>query len=125
MYTIYLFFFFSSRRRHTRSTRDWSSDVCSSDLALAKQLLRELGTEVLSHVVSVGHVRLERAVTWKEIQIVCANLDSPLRCVDAATEERMKAEVDFALRNGDTVGGVFEVVAHNVVPGLGTRARWA
>src|SRR5437867_1469207 len=104
------------------SARETAARVAAG--ALAKQLLREFGTEVLSHVVSVGHVRLERAATWKEIQIVCANLDSPLRCVDAATEERMKAEVDFALRNGDTVGGVFEVVAHNVVPGLGTHANW-
>jgi len=104
------------------SARETAARVAAG--ALAKQLLREFGTEVMSHVVSVGHVRLERAATWKEIQIVCANLDSPLRCVDAATEERMKAEVDFALRNGDTVGGVFEVVAHNVVPGLGTHAQW-
>jgi chorismate synthase len=92
--------------------------------ALSKLLLREFGCEVLSHVISVGHVRLERVAKWSEIQAVCANLDSPLRCVDTAVEERMKQEVDQVLRAGDTVGGIFEVVAHNVPPGLGTHAEW-
>jgi chorismate synthase len=79
---------------------------------------------VLSHVVAVGKARLERAVTWSEIEAVCANLDSPLRCVDASTEARMKAEVDLVHRAGDTVGGIFEVVAHNVITGLGSHAQW-
>ena len=92
--------------------------------SLAKLLLREFGCEVLSHVIAVGHARLERAASWSEIEKVCANLDSPLRCVDAAVEERMKQEVDHVLRAGDTVGGIFEVVAHNVPPGLGTHAEW-
>src|SRR6202049_4773129 len=80
--------------------------------SLAKLLLREFGCEILSHVVGVGHVRLERQADWKEIQAVCANLDSPLRCVDAETETRMKQEVDRVLRAGDSVGGIFEVVRH-------------
>lgn len=92
--------------------------------ALAKLLLREFGTEVLSHVVAVGKVRLEHAATWEEIRAVCGNLESPLRCADSALEERMKAEVDRVLRAGDSVGGIFEVVAHNVVPGLGSHAHW-
>jgi len=75
-------------------------------------------------VVGVGHAQLERAATWAEIEAVCANLDSPLRCVDAQTEARMKLEVDTVLRAGDTVGGVFEVVAHGVPPGLGSHAQW-
>ena len=92
--------------------------------ALAKLLLRAFGTEMLSHVIAVGKVALGREATWEEIQAVCANLDSPLRCVDAATEVRMKEEVDRMLRAGDSVGGIFEVVAHNVVPGLGSHAQW-
>ena len=47
-----------------------------------------------------------------------------LGCVDAAVEERMKAVVDEAYRTGDTVGGVFEVVAHDVPPGLGSHITW-
>jgi chorismate synthase len=104
------------------SARETAARVAAG--ALAKLLLREFGCEVLSHVVAVGHARLDRAATWNEIEKVCANLDSPLRCVDSATEERMKQEVDYVLRAGDTVGGIFEVVAHNVPPGLGSHAEW-
>jgi len=92
--------------------------------SLAKLLLGEFGIRVLSHVVAVGAARLDRQAGWEEIEAVCANLDSPLRCVDPATEARMKAVVDDALRAGDTAGGIFEVVAHGVPPGLGTHAQW-
>ena len=92
--------------------------------ALAKLLLAEFGVRVLSHVVRVGPVALAREARWEEIEAVCANLESPLRCVDSAVEEQMKAAVDRALREGDSVGGVFEVVARGVPPGLGTHAQW-
>jgi chorismate synthase len=92
--------------------------------SLAKLLLREFGIEALSHTIAVGHAKMERAATWEEITAVCANLESPLRCVDASAEVRMKAEVDQALRAGDSVGGIFEVVAHRVPPGLGSHAQW-
>jgi len=104
------------------SARETAARVAAG--AIAKLLLREFGTDVLSHVIGVGKVRLERAATWAEIQAVCANLESPLRCVNAATEQRMKLEVDQMLRAGDSVGGIFEVVAHNVAPGLGSHAQW-
>jgi chorismate synthase len=104
------------------SARETAARVAAG--AMAKLLLRQFGVEVLSHVIAAGKVRLERAATWEEIQRVCANLESPLRCVDAAAESRMKAEVDQALRAGDSVGGIFEVVAHNVPPGLGAHAQW-
>lgn len=92
--------------------------------ALAKSLLREFGVTILSHTVAVGHVRVERAATWEEIVAICENLESPLRCVDPATEARMKAEVDHVLRAGDSVGGIFEVVARGLPPGLGTHVQW-
>ena len=47
-----------------------------------------------------------------------------LSCADPESEARMKEQVDIALRTGDSVGGVFEVVAHNVPPGLGTYVNW-
>jgi len=92
--------------------------------ALAKSLLREFGVTILSHTIAVGHARVERAATWEEIVAICENLESPLRCVDPATEARMKAEVDHVLRAGDSVGGIFEVVARGLPPGLGTHAQW-
>lgn len=92
--------------------------------ALAKLLLREFKITVLSHTIAVGHVRLEREAAWDEIVTVCENLDSPLRCVDFDAEGKMKAEVDHALRAGDSVGGIFEVVARGVPPGLGTHVQW-
>lgn len=92
--------------------------------AVAKLLLREFGISVLSHTIAVGPVKLERPAQWNEIESICANLDSPLRCVDAEAETRMRAEVDKALRAGDSVGGIFEVVARGVPPGLGSHAQW-
>jgi chorismate synthase len=104
------------------SARETAARVAAG--SFAKQLLQQFGVHIASHTIQVGHVRLERAADWEEIQAVCADLESPLRCVDAQTQERMKAEVDAALKAGDTVGGVFEIVAHGVPVGLGSHAQW-
>ena len=104
------------------SARETAARVAAG--GFAKLLLREFGCEIASHVIQVGHVRLERAVKWDEIQAVCADIESPLRCVDATIQEKMKMEVDTALKAGDTVGGVFEIVARNVPVGLGSHAQW-
>src|SRR5437899_9978707 len=93
--------------------------------AIAKLFLRELGIEVLSHVIAVGKAALSNAeVSWEKLLDLHAKAEVLLNCADAEAEQRMKAEVDLALRTGDSVGGVFEVVAHNVPPGLGTFAQW-
>ena len=92
--------------------------------ALAKLFLRTLGIEVLSHVIRVGRVELDRTATWDDIAAVAAKNEIMLSCIDPATEARMKEEVEEVSRTGDTVGGVFEVVAHGVPPGLGTYANW-
>jgi len=92
--------------------------------ALGKSLLHEFGITILSHTVAVGHVTLERPASWEDIVAICENLESPLRCIDPGTEARMKAEVDHVLRAGDSVGGIFEVVARGVPPGLGTHVQW-
>src|SRR6516225_5176355 len=104
------------------SARETAARVAAG--AFAKQLLRQFGTEIASHTIQVGHIRLERAAAWDEIRAVCQDLESPLRCVDANTQDKMKAEVDAALKAGDTVGGVFEIVARNVPVGLGSHAQW-
>ena len=92
--------------------------------ALAKMLLRQLGIEVLSHVVRVGGVELERPYQWDELVASTARDTVLLNCIDPEVEQRMRGEVDRALRTGDTVGGVFEVVAHGVPPGIGTHTNW-
>jgi len=92
--------------------------------ALAKQFLEQFGISVLSHVIAVGPVRLERPAAWDEIVALSLKDEVLLGCVDAETEARMKEVVDEALRTGDTVGGIFEVVAHNVPPGLGSHIAW-
>ena len=92
--------------------------------ALAKLLLRDLGIEVLSHVVAVGKARVEEEISWEKIHSSCNREEVLLNCADPRREGEMKAEVDRVLRTGDSVGGVFEVVARNVPPGLGSYAQW-
>ena len=93
--------------------------------ALAKLLLRELGMEVLSHVIAVGAVSIaDREIPWEQIEPLAFKNEVLLSCADADAEQRMKGEVDKVLRTGDSVGGVFEVVAHNVPPGLGSYVQW-
>jgi chorismate synthase len=105
------------------SARESAARVAAG--AICKLFLRELGIEVLSHVIAVGKASLKNAdVAWEKLQQLHASKEVVLNCADPETEERMKAEVDQALRTGDSVGGVFEVVAHGVPPGLGTFAQW-
>jgi chorismate synthase len=92
--------------------------------ALAKTFLKQFGIEVLSHVVGVGPVRLERPVTWQEILALSERDEVLLGCVDESVESRMKEAVDHAYRTGDTVGGIFEVVAHGLPIGLGSHIAW-
>jgi len=86
--------------------------------ALAKALLIEFGIDIASHVIAVGSVGLGRAAGWEEVAALRQKTEVLLGCVDAATETRMKEVVDQAYRTGDTVGGVFEVVARGLPAGL-------
>jgi chorismate synthase len=104
------------------SARESTARVAAG--ALSKILLRFLGIEVTSHVVRVGRAELEEPVTWEAIAALAGRDDVLLNCASPESEEKMKAEVDLALRTGDSIGGVFEVVAHGVPPGLGTYANW-
>jgi chorismate synthase len=92
--------------------------------AVAKMLLRSLGVEVASHVVRVGSAELSRDATFAEVAALAQREEVLLACVDAESEARMKAEVDVALRTGDTIGGIFEVVVHGLPPGVGTHVNW-
>ena len=91
--------------------------------ALAKQLLFAFGIEVRSHVVQLGGIPdkpLE--LSWNEIAAIAD--DAPLHCADAEAEQKMIALIDETRHRGDTLGGIFEVVARGVVPGLGSHTAW-
>jgi chorismate synthase len=92
--------------------------------AMAKLFLEHLGIRVLSHVVAVGATAVSREISWEEIETSCKREEVFLNCADSAIEARMKEEVDCVLKTGDSVGGIFEVVARGVPPGLGTYAQW-
>jgi chorismate synthase len=92
--------------------------------ALAKAFLAQFGIGVLSHVIAVGDARLERAASWEDLLELSRRDEILLSCVNPEAEQRMKAVVDQAYRTGDTVGGVFEVVAHGAPPGLGSHISW-
>src|SRR5450631_3940645 len=104
------------------SARETTARVAAG--SLAKALLAPFEIEILGHAIAVGPVRLDRAVTWDELEALSEKREVLLGCVDPALEAKMKEVVDEAYRTGDTVGGVFEVVAHNVPPGLGSHITW-
>ena len=91
--------------------------------AIAKQMLENFGVVIKSHVVKLGNVPenpLEK--TFEEISRIDEN--SPLRCADKEIEEQMSGLIDKAKEDGDTLGGIFEIVAKNVVVGLGSHTSW-
>lgn len=92
--------------------------------ALAKALLGEFGITILSHVIAIGDARLERAASFSELIELSKRNEVLLGCVDPEAEQRMKARVDEAYRTGDTIGGVFEVVAKGAPVGLGSHVTW-
>ena len=93
--------------------------------AVAKLFLRSLGVEVASHVVALGGVSLpDEQVPFEAVLALRDREDLMLACVDSAMEARMKEEVDRATEKRDTVGGIFEVIARGVPPGLGSCAQW-
>jgi chorismate synthase len=103
------------------SARETAARVAGG--TVAKLLLAEIGTEVISHVVQMGSVRAEsdRRPTPADLPVVD---DSPVRCFDPAAEALMIAAVEAAAKDGDSLGGVVEVLGYGVVPGLGSHVHW-
>src|SRR3989440_1505712 len=91
--------------------------------ALAKAFLRALGVEVRSHVIQIGAVSAPRTddLTVGDFDGVD---DSPVRCIDAEASEAMVAEIDRVRKANESLGGVFEVRAFGLVPGLGSHISW-
>jgi chorismate synthase len=92
--------------------------------AIARQLLAAVGIGVASHVVSIGDVAIPDPLAVTFAQVTGIPVDSRLCCVDAATEAAMVEAIDRAREAGDTLGGVFEVIAHRVPAGLGSHVQW-
>jgi chorismate synthase len=91
--------------------------------AVCRRLLDEFGVQLFSHVTEIGGEAIRaRPERWEEIPALAEA--SAVRCVDPEAEARMKAAIDAAGDRGDTLGGVFEVVALGLPPGLGTYVHW-
>ncbi|MBX3104381.1 MAG: chorismate synthase [Cryobacterium sp.] len=92
--------------------------------AVARAFLKELGIEVLSHTISLGQVRIPET-TPLPVPADVERLDiDPLRCTHPETSNRMVQEVDDAQKEGDTLGGIVEVLAYGLPPGLGSYVHW-
>ncbi|MFU8947985.1 chorismate synthase [Mycetocola zhadangensis] len=92
--------------------------------AVARGFLAELGITLVSHTLSIGPVRVPENAALPTPSDVTALDEDPLRCFDPATSALMVAEVDAAKKDGDTLGGVVEVLAYGLPPGLGSHVHW-
>lgn len=91
--------------------------------AIAKQLLQQFGIEIRSHVIQLGGIP-EQPLELTFDQVSSIPDDSPLRCADANAQQRMIQLIDETKAEGDTLGGVFEVIARDAPPGLGSHTAW-
>ncbi|MFK4113534.1 chorismate synthase [Microbacterium sp. NPDC006705] len=92
--------------------------------AVARSFLNELGIRLVSHTLSIGPVRVpggSALPTPDDVDVLDAD---PLRCFHAETSAAMVAEVDAAKKDGDTLGGIVEVLAYGLPPGLGSHVQW-
>jgi len=104
------------------SARETAARVAAG--AMAKQFLKQFGIEIRSHVAKLGSVPLiPLEATWEHI--VAIGKDSLLNCINPDIEAEMVRLVDEAKQDGDTLGGIFEVVAKGLPPGLGSHTSWA
>ncbi len=103
------------------SARETAARVAGG--AVCKQLLAVVGIRVASHIVNIGGVTA--AVVPKGYEDIIANkVNSELGCIDAKAERKMKEAILEAKEQGDSLGGIFEVVAYGVMPGLGSHVQW-
>ena len=92
--------------------------------AVARSFLNELGITLVSHTIAIGPVSVPDGTSLPRASDVDALDADPLRCFDKATSQLMFAEVEQAHKDGDTIGGVVEVLAYGLPPGLGSHVHW-
>jgi chorismate synthase len=103
------------------SARETAARVAAG--ALAKALLRELGVTVFSHVTQIGSVTAPEREDLTPADFEGVD-ESPVRCLDGAASEAMVAEIDTARKANESLGGIFEVRAFGLVPGIGSHISW-
>jgi len=103
------------------SARETAARVAGG--AVAKSFLRELGVEVFSHVIQIASVEAPRRDDLGPGDFAAVD-ESPVRCLDREASEAMVAEIDRLRKANESLGGVFEVRAFGVVPGLGSYVSW-
>ncbi len=92
--------------------------------AVAREFLAQVGgIQIVSHVVELGTVSSKSTVLPTAADVAALDAD-PVRCIDPAASEQMQAEIQAALKDGDTLGGVVEVVVHGLPPGVGSHVHW-
>ena len=104
------------------SARETAARVAAG--AVAKKLLSLLGVDILSHVIQMGSARVPNDVARPQMADLATIDDSPVRCFDSAAADAMVAEVKAAAKDGDSLGGVVEVLAYGVPIGLGSHVHW-
>lgn len=89
--------------------------------AVARRFLDEFGIVIRSHTINIGkhRVKQDKPVDWQQVE------NSPVRCADTKVERTMMAAIDEAKAEGDTLGGVFELIATGVPVGLGSHVQWS
>ena len=93
--------------------------------AVARNFLQQsVGITILSHVLSIGSVRVADDSVLPQAGDMTKIDDDPVRCADSVTSAKMITEIENAHRDGDTLGGVVEVLAFNMPPGLGSHVHW-
>jgi chorismate synthase len=103
------------------SARETAARVAAG--ALAKAFLRRLGVEVYSHVIGVGSVTAPAPDELGPADFAAVD-ESPVRCLDPAASDAMVQEINVARKANESLGGVFEVRAFGLVPGLGSHVSW-
>jgi chorismate synthase len=105
------------------SARETAARVALGEVA--RRLLEQaLGVRVLSHVVQLGSVTVPGDTPLPLPEDLARIDEDPVRCLDAASSAAMVAEVDAARKDGDTLGGVVEILAYGLPPGLGSHTQW-
>ena len=93
--------------------------------AVARNFLQQtVGITILSHVLSIGSIRVADDAPLPKAGDMAMIDEDPVRCADKTTSELMITEIENAHRDGDTLGGVVEVLAFNMPPGLGSHVHW-